>query len=137
MILTYAAGHEIVYGVRSKREKDSAVKRGFAQWCYRILSKLNIDVVADHADYRLPGAKALTQFDESGLYLRGMVPLLGYPAAKVYYEREERIVGYSKYDIMRMVRLAVNGICSFSSAPLLFILWPGMLVSPCSLLMGV
>lgn len=80
---------------------------------------------------------ALAQFRESNLYLRGIIPLLGYPYTKVYYERDERAAGYSKYNIPRMIRLAINGICSFSSAPLMFILWLGMFISLCSLTMAV
>lgn len=140
MVVAYLAGNEIVYGVRSSRDKDSASKRNFAQWYYRILGALKIDIVPDHADYRLLGKRALmalAQFEETSLFLRGMVPLLGYSSTKVYYERDVRAAGYSKYDIPRMIRLAVNGICSFSSAPLLFILWLGMIISLCSVLMGM
>lgn len=139
MVAKYLDGYEIVYGVRSSRAKDTAAKRGFAEFYYKILGILRIETVPNHADYRLLGSKALkalTQFEESNLYLRGIVPLLGYSSTKIYYERDERAAGYSKYDILRMVRLAVNGICSFSSAPLMFILWLGMFVSLCSLAMA-
>ena len=140
MVAEYLAGYEIVYGVRSSRAKDSFAKRGFAELYYTILEKLRIDVIPNHADYRLLGSKALdalAQFGESNLYLRGIIPLLGYPYTKVYYERDERAAGYSKYNIHRMIRLAINGICSFSSAPLMFILWLGMFISLCSLTMAV
>ena len=140
MVAEYQAGYEVVYGVRSSRNKDTTAKRSFAQWYYRILSGLKIDIIPDHADYRLLGKKALnalTQFNENNLFLRGIVPLLGYPSTEVYYEREERIAGYSKYDISRMIRLAINGICSFSSAPLVFILWLGMIISLFSVFMGI
>lgn len=140
MITEYNNGHEIVYGVRNNRQSDTRAKRGFAEMYYLILSKLGIEIVPNHADYRLLSKKALTalaQFDEKNLFLRGIVPLLGFKSTNVYYKREERVAGYSKYDIRRMVRLAVNGICSFSSAPLMFILWLGMLVSIASLIMGI
>lgn len=140
MVAEYKKGHEIVYGVRNNRQSDTLAKRGFAEIYYHILSKLGIEIIPNHADYRLLGKKALTalaQFEEKNLFLRGIVPLLGFNSANVYYQRDERVAGYSKYDIRRMVRLAVNGVCSFSSAPLMFILWLGMLVSVVSLVMGV
>lgn len=140
MVTQFMAGNEIVYAVRHSRHKDSLAKRGFAQNYYRILRALRIDIVPDHADYRLLSMKALQaleQFGESSLFLRGMVPLLGYPHSKVYYQRDERAAGYSKYDIPRMIRLAINGVCSFSSAPLMFILYLGILISLFSLLLGI
>ena len=140
MVEQYQVGNEIVYAVRNKREKDTMAKRGSAHFYYKILSKLNIDIIPNHADYRLLSAKALSalaQFDETNLFLRGIVPLLGYQSTTIYYERDKRIAGYSKYNIARMIRLAINGICSFSSTPLLFILWLGILVSLCSLGLGV
>lgn len=140
MLQHFQNGCEVVYGVRRKRQKDTFAKRFFAQSYYKILNKLGIHIIPDHADYRLLSLKmvqALSTFREYNLFLRGLVPLLGHQSAQVYYDRDERIAGYSKYDISRMIRLAVNGVCSFSSAPLLFILWVGMLVSLCSLVFGV
>ena len=101
---------------------------------------LKIDIIQDHADYRLlsnTALNALSNFKESSLFLRGIVPLIGYRSSIVHYERDKRISGYSKYDIPRMVRLAINGICSFSSAPLIFILWLGIVVSMLAMGLGV
>lgn len=140
MVAEHLAGKEIVYGVRSDRAKDSVAKRSFAEWYYQILKSLKIEIIPNHADYRLLGKRALgalAKFEEENLFLRGMVPLLGYSSSKVYYEREERVAGYSKYNISRMVKLAITGICSFSSAPLLFILWLGIIISMLSLITGI
>ncbi|MBN6077056.1 glycosyltransferase family 2 protein [Aggregatibacter actinomycetemcomitans] len=139
MLEKYFSGYEIVYAVRNRRAKDSLFKRNFALLYYNILKKMNINVVPNHADYRLMSARALSAlecFRESNLFLRGIVPLLGFSSATVYYEREERIAGFSKYNIPRMMRLAIDGICGFSAIPLLFILWLGIIVSLISLAMG-
>lgn len=140
MLDEYLNGKDVVYGVRNSRQKDSLAKRFFAQRYYQLLKFLKIDIVQDHADYRLLSSTALyalSHFKESNLFLRGIVPLIGYRSAIVHYERDERVSGYSKYDISRMVRLAVNGICSFSSAPLMFILWLGIVVSIFSMGLGI
>ena len=140
MIEQFQNGNDIVYGVRSKREKDSFLKRFFAQSYYRILNNLGVEIIPDHADYRLLSSKVLTKiqdFHEYNLFLRGLVPLIGYRSSQVFYKREERIAGSSKYNITRMIHLAINGVCSFSSTPLLFILWLGILISLFSLALGI
>lgn len=140
MIEQYKQGSDVVYGVRKQRHKDTFFKRFFAESYYAILQRLGVDIVPNHADYRLLSQRMLQQlsaFREYNLFLRGLIPSIGYRSAQVFYEREERVAGYSKYDVARMVRLAVNGVCSFSAAPLLFILWCGILISFVSLIFGV
>lgn len=140
MLEEYLNGKDIVYGVRNSRQKDSLAKKFFARRYYQLLQFLKIDIIQDHADYRLlsnTALNALSNFKESSLFLRGIVPLIGYRSSIVHYERDKRISGYSKYDIPRMVRLAINGICSFSSAPLIFILWLGIVVSMLAMGLGV
>ena len=140
MLEAHLQGSDIVYGVRSSRSLDRFTKRFFAHWYYLVLQKLNIDIVPDHADYRLLSARAvdvLLSYQESSLFLRGLVPQLGFVSTKVYYPRLERAAGEGKYTVSRMLRLAVNGICGFTAAPLMWVLWLGLLVVCLSLVMAV
>ncbi len=117
----YKEGCEVVYGVRSSREKDTAFKRGTAQFYYKFMKALGVDIVYNHADYRLMGKRALealSNYKEVNLFLRGIVPLIGFRSDYVYYERNERFAGESKYPLKKMIRFAVDGITSFSVKPL-------------------
>ncbi|NLW65597.1 MAG: glycosyltransferase family 2 protein [Clostridiales bacterium] len=128
MIEEYYAGCEIVYGVRSAREKDSFFKRFTAEGFYKLVSRLGGEIVYNHADYRLmskTALEALSQYGEVNLFLRGIVPMLGYKTSTVEYERGERIAGESKYPLKKMLSLATDGITSLSSKPIRFFLWSG------------
>lgn len=121
MLKCYANGADVVYGVRSKRDKDSFFKRATAEEFYKIMQKMGAEVVFNHADFRLMSKRAiegLKQFKEVNLFLRGIVPMLGYKTDKVYFERKERFAGKSKYPVNKMLSLAIDGITSFSVKPL-------------------
>ena len=124
MIEEYMKGAEVVYGVRAKRDTDSFFKRFTAQAFYKLLKGLGADVVYNHADYRLISAKVLqhfADFEEVNIFLRGMVPLVGFPSATVSYNRAERLAGKSKYPLRKMLALAFNGITSLSVKPITLI----------------
>jgi len=132
MVDAYHAGHEIVFGVRSRRASDSRFKRATARGFYRLMAALGASTVFDHADYRLLSQRAvrqLGQFKEVHLFLRGIVPLLGLRSTTVHYERRERFAGESKYPVRKMIEFALNGVTSFSAAPLRAIAGLGMVVS--------
>ncbi len=125
-------GCDIVYGVRSSRKKDSAFKRTTAQGFYKFMHLMGADVVYNHADYRLMSRRALealAEYDEVNLFLRGMVPDLGFKCGTVEYERNERFAGESKYPFKKMVNFAVDGITSFSVKPLKIISNAGIIIS--------
>ena len=118
-------GHDIVYGVRNKREKDTFFKRVSAELFYKFMILMGVEIVFNHADYRLMSKRTLydlEQFDEVNLFLRGLVPLLGYKSTKVYYDRTERFAGESKYPLRKMLAFAFEGITSFSIKPIRLIL---------------
>ena len=134
----YQEGCEIVYGVRSKREKDSFFKRETALMFYRLMSGMGVDIVYNHADYRLMSNRALdalSQFTEVNLFLRGLAPMEGFQSDVVYYERSERFAGESKYPFKKMLAFAIDGITSFSVKPLRLITNAGIVVFLVSLLM--
>ncbi len=117
-------GCDIVYGVRSSREKDTAFKRGTAQAYYKLLAGLGVEITYNHADYRLMSKRAvdaLAQFKEVNLFLRGIVPMVGFKSDKVEYVRNERQAGESKYPLKKMISFAVEGITSLSVKPIRFI----------------
>jgi glycosyltransferase involved in cell wall biosynthesis len=125
-------GCDIVYGVRNSRASDTAFKRKTAHGFYGLMKKMGVELVSDHADYRLMSKRAveaLSQFHEVNLFLRGMVPLLGFKTASVFYERHERFAGVSKYPLKKMIAFAMDGITSFSTVPLKIISGVGMTVS--------
>ena len=129
MMQRYRQGYEIVYGVRSSRTTDSGFKRNTAQMYYRLMEKLGTEVVYNSADYRmmsLIALDALSQYQEVNLFLRGIVPSLGFKTGEVYYERAERIAGESKYPFNKMVALAIDGITSFSVKPMRVITMVGV-----------
>jgi glycosyltransferase involved in cell wall biosynthesis len=129
MVDKYSEGFEIVYGVRNNRDSDSAFKRTTANKFYSLMAKLGVNQVPNHADFRLlsrTALDALNKFKEQNIYLRGMIPLLGYKSTKVYYCREERVAGESKYPLKKMVSLALEGITSLTITPLRMIAVAGI-----------
>lgn len=138
MIDRYLEGHDVVYGVRSKRETDTFFKRFTAEGYYHVMHKLGIDLVFNHADFRLMSRRALDAllaYPESNLFLRGLAREVGYPSTTVEYERAAREAGESKYPLRRMLSLAWKGITAFSSAPLRAITLMGAFSSAMSLLL--
>ena len=132
MVDAYLDGCEVVYGVRSSRETDTFFKRFTAQSFYKFLAMMGADVVYNHADYRLISAKVLKEFanfKEVNLFLRGMVPLVGFKSTSVSYSRAERIAGESHYPLKKMIGLAVDGITSLSVKPLQLIMTFGLVVA--------
>ena len=138
MVKKYHEGAEIVYGVRSSRETDTGFKRWTAQTYYKVLAKLGTEVVYNHADYRLMSAKALNSFadfKEVNLYLRGLVPMIGYKTDKVTYSRKEREAGESHYPLKKMLQLAIDGITSTSIEPIRLVTTGGVLITFISAIM--
>lgn len=138
MLDRYYEGCDVVYGVRSKRKTDTFFKRFTAEGFYRIMNWLGVETVFNHADYRLMSKRALeglAEFSEVNLFLRGIVPMIGYTSATVYYERKERFAGESKYPLKKMVEFALEAITSLSSKPIRYITLMGFLVFLISLLM--
>ena len=132
MVDEYLAGAEVVYGVRSKRDTDTFFKRFTAESFYKLLDKMGVETVYNHADYRLISARVLQEFagfQEVNIFLRGMIPLVGYKNATVYYERHERIAGESHYPLSKMLAIAVDGITSLSVRPISIITGAGCAVS--------
>jgi glycosyltransferase involved in cell wall biosynthesis len=132
MVDAYHDGCEVVYGVRSSRDTDTFFKRTTAQGFYKFLNMMGAEVVYNHADYRLISARVLEEFanfKEVNLFLRGMIPLVGFKSTSVYYERHERIAGESHYPLSKMLSLAFDGITSLSVKPIRIITWFGLLVS--------
>ena len=132
MVDEYLGGCEIVYGVRSSRKSDSCFKRTTAQGFYKFLSAMGAEVVYNHADYRLVSSRALNElagFKEVNLFLRGMIPLVGFKSTSVEYERTERLAGKSKYPLKKMLSLAADGITSMSVKPLRLIMGFGVFVA--------
>ena len=132
MIDEYLAGMDVVYGVRSKRDTDTFFKRFTAESFYKLLNAMGAEVVYNHADYRLMSARVLHEFanfKEVNLFLRGMVPLVGFKSTSVAYERHERIAGESHYPLSKMLSLAFDGITSLSVKPIRFITGFGVIVA--------
>ncbi len=132
MVDEYLSGSEVVYGVRESRETDTFFKRTTAQGFYRFLSMMGAEVVYNHADYRLISARVLKEFahfEEVNLFLRGLVPLVGFKSSSVYYKRAERLAGESHYPLRKMLALAVDGITSLSVKPLHLITGFGVFVA--------
>ncbi|MGK4161542.1 glycosyltransferase family 2 protein [Limosilactobacillus reuteri] len=140
MVEKYNEGYDVVYGVRNSRETDTFFKRRTALAFYGLMGKLGVNLIPDSADYRLLSKRAtesLLAFKERNLFLRGMVPLVGYDSAKVYYARKERFAGKSKYPLSKMLHFALDGITSFSIAPIHLILYLGMLTVIFSVIMMI
>ena len=140
MIEKNSLGAEIVYGVRSSRKKDSFFKRFTAEAFYKIMKFLGVDIIFNHADYRLTSKRvldALEGYEEVNLFLRGIFPLIGYPSSVVTYERHERFAGESKYPLKKMLHFAWDGVTSFSVRPIRLILNLGILIFVISLLVTI
>ncbi len=130
MVDLYHEGNDIVYGVRNKRKTDSFFKRFTAQSFYKLMNFFGAKTIYNHADFRLMSKRALEQFSkykEENLYIRGIVPLIGYKTACVYYDRKVRVAGESKYPLKKMLALAIEGITSFSVKPIRYIVLLGII----------
>lgn len=140
MIEKYLQGIDIVYGVRNSRKKDTFFKKATAEGFYKLMNKMGANTVFNHADYRLMSKRSiegLSEFREVNLFLRGIVPMIGYPSDFVYYERGERFAGESKYPLGKMISFAIEGITSLSTKPIRMITFLGFfifLVSICILI---
>lgn len=131
MLTKYKAGNDIVYGVRNSRKKDSFFKKTTAEFFYKFMKFLGVDVIYNHADYRLTSKRVLNNLEnykEVNLFLRGIIPLIGYKSDIVYYERDKRFAGESKYPLKKMLNFAWDGITSFSVKPLRFICILGFII---------
>ena len=131
MVDKFHEGNDIVYGVRKERKTDTFFKRTTAQAFYKLMSLMGVKTVYNHADFRLMSKRAVEEFSkyrETNLFLRGMMPLIGYRTDNVYYDRKERVAGESKYPLKKMMALAFNGISSFSVKPISLILGIGMCI---------
>lgn len=140
MIKKFNDGYDVVYGVRNKRETDTFFKRTTAVGFYRIMEMMGVNIVFNHADYRLMSRRALeglSQFPERNLFLRGMVPLVGYRSDCVYYDRNERFAGESKYPLKKMISFAFDGITSFSISPIRVISAFGAIVCVIAVIMAI
>lgn len=140
MIDKFHAGNDIVYGVRRERKTDTFFKRTTAQAFYKLMALMGVKTVYNHADFRLMSKRAVehfSQYKETNLFLRGMMPLIGYQTDSVYYDRKERVAGESKYPLKKMLALAFNGISSFSVKPISMILGLGLVIIICSALAAV
>jgi glycosyltransferase involved in cell wall biosynthesis len=132
MINAYLDGNEIVYGVRNNRDTDSWFKRFTAEKFYKIMSWMGAEVIYNHADYRLVSAKVLhelSNFREVNIFLRGMIPLVGFQSTCVYYERQKRLAGKSHYPLKKMTALALDGITSLSIKPIRIITTLGLVIA--------
>lgn len=139
-ILKFREGYEIVYGVRRNRDADTIFKRSTAQGFYKLMKKMGVDLVYNHADFRLMGKRALEElqrYEETNLFLRGIVPLLGFKTANVYYDRKERLAGESKYPLKKMLAFSFEGITSFSVTPIRMVMALGISSFFVSLLFGI
>lgn len=135
MVKKYYEGNQVVYGVRSARDTDTFFKKTTAEGFYKFMKAMGTDVIYNHADFRLMSSRVLQElanFKEVNLFLRGMVPLIGFQNCKVYYERHERAAGESKYPLKKMLSFAINGITSFSTKPLKMITCLGLIMSAVS-----
>ncbi|MET3696184.1 glycosyltransferase involved in cell wall bisynthesis [Bacillus oleivorans] len=135
----FMEGNEIVYGVRNRRDSDTLFKRKSAEIFYSVMKKIGVELIFNHADFRLMSKRAieeLARFDEANLFLRGIIPLIGFPSAVVPYERKKRFAGETKYPLKKMLAFAFDGISSFSVTPIRFVLFIGMVSFFGSLLFG-
>lgn len=131
MVISFSKGNQVVYGARNNRDVDSAFKKGTAQLFYRILKWMKIDIIYNHADFRLASDKVLIElkrYEETHMFIRGIFPLMGYKHDIIYYERKDRMHGETNYSFRKMLRLAMDGITSFSAFPLKLITLIGFLV---------
>ncbi len=139
MIDSYNEGNDIVYAVRKKRTTDTAFKRASAEGFYKLMHLMGVDIVFNHADYRLMSRRAIEElknFKEVNLFLRAMIPFVGFSSSNVYYDRAERFAGESKYPLKKMLSFAWDGITSFSVMPLRFITATGFIIFIATLMMS-
>lgn len=139
-ILKFREGHEIVYGVRRKRDTDTFFKRNTAQGFYKMMQRMGVNLVYNHADFRLMSKRALDElqrFEEANLFLRGIVPLIGLRSTNVYYDRKERLAGKTKYPLKKMIAFCFEGITSFSVTPIRMVMAMGICSFFISLLFGM
>lgn len=137
-VKAYYQGNEVVYGVRNSRETDTFFKRNTALAFYKLMQGMGVDIIYNHADYRLMSKRAINElenFKEVNLFLRGLVPLIGFPSAVVTYDRHERFAGESKYPLKKMLAFAVDGITSFSIKPIRMVTATGVIVFSISIIM--
>lgn len=140
MVDSYIDGSDVVYGVRSSRKKDSFFKKFTAEGYYKVMQKMGVNLVFNHADYRLLSKRVvevLAEYHEVNLFLRGIIPDIGFKSDIVYYERDKRFAGESKYPLKKMINFAIDGITSFSVQPLRFIFKTGILIFTISMIMLV
>jgi glycosyltransferase involved in cell wall biosynthesis len=140
MIKEYLAGVDIVYGVRDDRENDTYFKRTTAEMYYKVLRRLGVDVINNHADYRLMSRRsidALKEYKEVNLYVRGLIPLIGFRSSLVFYKRGLRAAGHSKYPLKKMLSLGWEGVTSMSVVPLRFVTITGVVVFALSILLSL
>lgn len=140
MLDAYSAGFEIVYGVRRARKADTLLKRLTAEGYYRVLALMGVEIIFNHADFRLISRRvveSLREFKEYNLFLRGLIPQLGFKTSTVLYDRCERFAGQSKYPLRKMISLAIDGITSFSATPLRLITLIGIVLSFASFCTGI
>lgn len=138
-IVKFNEGFDIVYGVRGKRDTDQLLKRTTAEAFYKLMQKMGVSLIYNHADFRLMSKRALKElerFEEVNLFLRGIVPLIGFPSTSIYYDRKERLAGETKYPLKKMLAFAFEGITSFSVTPIRIVLLVGFLSFFTSLLFG-
>ena len=140
MIDKFHEGKDIVYGVRKKRKTDTFFKRTTAQGFYKFMSMMGVKTIYNHADFRLMSKRAVEQYskyEESNLFIRGIIPLIGYETDSVYYDRKERVAGESKYPLKKMIALAINGISSLSVKPITMITGLGLIIIFLSILAAI
>jgi glycosyltransferase involved in cell wall biosynthesis len=139
-LVKYHAGFDIVYGVRENRDSDTFFKKATAQGFYKLMTKMGVRIHYNHADFRLMSKRTLEElekFQEVNLFLRGIVPLIGFPSTQVYYARKERFAGESKYPLKKMLAFALDGITSFSVTPIRFVTLMGFILFVVSILAAV
>ena len=139
MVRQHQAGCQVVYGVREDRSSDSVFKRKSAEWFYSLMQRMGVNVIHNHADFRLVSrtvVTALAEFGEANLFLRGLIPSIGYQSGVVTYTRGKRVAGESKYPLVKMIGLAVNGITSYSVVPLRIISALGILIFTMTLVLS-
>ncbi|GAX92025.1 glycosyltransferase family 2 protein [Effusibacillus lacus] len=140
MVLRFHEGYEVVYGVRKSRGTDTFFKRFTAEGFYKLMQKMGANIVFNHADYRLMSRRALdnlARFEEVNLFLRGIVPMVGFKSTSVYYDRHERFAGESKYPLKKMLMFAFDGITSLSVTPIRLVTLTGFILFVVSIAAGI
>lgn len=140
MMEKYHMGHDVVYGVRKERDFDTPFKRTTAEGYYHVLQRMGVKIIFNHADFRLMSRRAieaLKRYEEVNLFLRGIIPTIGFPSTTVEYDRAARFAGESKYPLRKMISLAIDGITSFSSVPLRLIALMGMIIFMLSIVLSI